>query len=168
MSKNKEIVFPERVAKIEEIGKVQSFQTREGETMYGIEVVMDNGDCYSFWALDRLKIEMFKEGVSMIYRIKKTIENEGTDQQKIKVRLDTYDFILPRKVRAEQDITKKLIDSISFSVTHAKDILVANPQLYETAKGMDMAKFGKALSNIANEIHQCTKAMLLAEDFGDA
>jgi hypothetical protein len=167
--KTKEVLFPERSAKIIEVSAVKSFTTREGDTMYGIEVTMDNGDHFSHWMFDKLKVQMFVPGTSMIYRLKKTIEGEGTAAEKIKVKLDTFDFILPRKVRAEMHVVDRLVNSISFSTSDAKDMLKTNPQWYTNAKGeIDFNKLAKLTSGISQVFHQNIKSMLLAEDFGDA
>lgn len=166
--KTKEVLFPERVAKIVEVGGIKSFTTREGDTMFGIEVTMDNGDHFSHWGFDKLKIEMFREGTSMVYRLKKKIEGEGTDKEKIKVNLDSFDFILPRKVRAEMHIVERLLSSIAFSTSDAKDMLKANPEWYTTDNEIDFNKLAKLTSGISQVFHQNIKSMLLAEDFGDA
>lgn len=166
--KSKEVLFPERVAKIVEVSSPKSFTTKEGDTMYGIEVTMDNGDHYSHWGFDKLKIQMFNVGTTMVYRVKKTIENEGTDKEKIKVKLDTFDFILPRKVRAEMHIVERMLSSIAFSTTDAKDMLKANPAWYTTDNEVDFDKLAKLTSGISQVFHQNIKSMLLAEDFGDA
>lgn len=166
--KNREIVYPERSAKIAEVGKVQTFSTREGDTMYGAEIALDNGDTFSHWTMDRNKLSMFKEGAYLIYKLKKVIENEGTDKEKVKTKLDEFDFILPRKVRAEMDIARKLLDNVSFSLAYAKDILEANPSLYINGDGeFDEVAFKRNLSAIAYNFRECGKALLISEDFGD-
>jgi len=167
--KTKDVLFPERVAKILEVGATKSFTTREGDTMYGVEVTMDNGDYFSHWVFDKLKIQMFTPGTTMIYQLKKTIDGEGTDKEKVKVKLEKHDFILPRKVRAEMHIVDRLVTSIAFSTSDAKDMLKTNPSWYTTPEGtIDFNKLAQLTSGISQVFHQNIKSMLLAEDFGDA
>ena len=153
--KSREILYPERSARIAEVGAVQTFRTREGTTMYGAEIVLDNGD-------------FFKEGTYLIYRIKKIIEGEGTADEKIKVKLDTYDFVLPRKVRAEIGLPEKLSHSIIESVNIAATMLQSMPDLYSSKTKLDVPKYTMLLSELSSSIHQCKKHMLIAENYGDA
>lgn len=166
--KNREIIFPERSAQIKEVGSVQTFATREGDTMYGAEIVLSNGDSFSHWTMDRMKLAFFKEGAYLVYRLKKIIENEGTDKEKVKTKLDTFDFVLPRKVRAEMEMPKKIMDSISYSHSYACNMLSANSSIFIKEGKLDAKAFRKAVSEIASAVHDSNKAMLIAEDYGDA
>lgn len=166
--KSREILYPERSARIAEVGAVQTFRTREGTTMYGAEIVLDNGDAFSHWTTDKYALDFFKEGTYLIYRIKKIIEGEGTSDEKIKVKLDTYDFVLPRKVRAEIGLPEKLSNSITESVNFAASMLQNMPDLYSSKTKLDVPKYTMLLSEIASSIHQCKKHMLIAENYGDA
>ena len=167
MKNTREVIYPERSAQIKEVGGIQTFQPGDGGIIYGVEVIMSNGDSFSHWTTDKTKIQFFKEGSYLVYRLKKTIENEGTEKEKIKNRLDNFDFILPRKVRAEMEIPKKIVDSASFSVSYAQQILNNNSELFIKDGKLDIKLFRKNLSELACSMHEQTKALLLAEDFGD-
>lgn len=166
--KNREIVYPERSAKIAEVGGIQTFKTREGVNMYGTEIVLDNGDSFSHWTTDKHSIEFFKEGTYLIYRLKKIIEAEGTPGEKVKTKLDTYDFVMPRKVRAEMGLPEKISRSIVDSVDMAAETLKGMPTLYSSKTNIDIPLYTTLLSGLASSIHECKKNMLISENYGDA
>lgn len=108
---------------IGEVLNETSFNTNDGKTMYGKEILMDNGDSYAIWNTDKELIDKFYKGREMTYQIK-VIKDGGKE----KSRLNSYEFEdekLTRKESAEPYIAKEVNKMISLAAAYAKDWCIA-------------------------------------------
>lgn len=166
--KTKEVIYPERIAKLIEVSNIRTFKTRDTSILYGIEAVVDNGDSFSHWSPDKQAIEFFKVGTYLIYKLKKSIENPTTEHEVVKTKLDSYDFILPRKTRAEVDIVKNITESINISVSQASSIVASNPEFWLKSDKKTLSKAAEIIAELSSIIHGTRKNMLNGESYGES
>lgn len=133
--------------------KYTSFQTEEGEVLYGVYIKTDRGDNFGHWSPIETETTQFKIGRWMHYRLKRVIRDD-----KQTIRLEDYMFRVPRKIRAEA----KIVDNMMYL---AKDVVQKANELY-VATTPDKGKWNpEHYTKVYKHIYSLVKHTILNETY---
>lgn len=140
--------YPARVSSV-----VKVSAPKHWHDLWGTTVVLANGDSFGVWSQDLYEIEMFAEGVTLVYELRKEITAPGLPGEKIKLRLASYEFIIPRAQRYELHVPLKLAESVAHAASVAQGLMAQS--------GRDINDFPA----VADMVHEWMRGKFIGMEF---
>jgi hypothetical protein len=145
----KSIFFPVRTDEIKKLGKITSFKDADGGLWFGRQFTMALGDNFSHWSQSEEILQMFQEGMHIIYQLVQEPKGDGTFKNKVRA----IEVVGNLKTQFAPYVMDEIVKSIHNSVRLTTQLVEADV--------IDKSAFEQN----AKDIHNITKQMLLTENF---